>query len=201
MILLAKLEEEQEPQKTIKKSMDDIEEKENMLNDNKENVEMQKIAEDHQDELDDEDVEEMFDNNNNLEAKITPHTPGTPQEPTLPTSEQHVFDKLTKKHSKPLKCAGVDNWLLDALDNDENDFNKYFNIFISNGFDSLNVIQNMTNQDLIDIGINKLGHRRKILAKIANNTNNTTNMDATIHTEEVNDTVEGDGEQGGTGYI
>ncbi len=48
----------------------------------------------------------------------------------------------------------------------EEDKNKYVNLFILNGFDSLEIIQTLNNEDLIDIGLNKLGHRKMILSKI-----------------------------------
>eukprot|EP01084_Bolivina_argentea_P229384 387174_1 len=42
---------------------------------------------------------------------------------------------------------------------------KYFKLFILNGFDGLEIVQTVSHQDLLDIGVIKLGHRKMILSK------------------------------------
>eukprot|EP01084_Bolivina_argentea_P309252 534920_1 len=43
---------------------------------------------------------------------------------------------------------------------------EYFDLFVENGFDKMEYIVYITEQDLIQIGINKLGHRKHILRQI-----------------------------------
>jgi hypothetical protein len=38
----------------------------------------------------------------------------------------------------------------------------YFNNFIENGFEHISLLKNINDEDLIDIGIQKLGHRKLI---------------------------------------
>ena len=40
---------------------------------------------------------------------------------------------------------------------------QYFELFVKEGFDELEVIKHITKQDLIAMGIDKLGHQRKII--------------------------------------
>eukprot|EP01084_Bolivina_argentea_P017202 32130_1 len=48
-----------------------------------------------------------------------------------------------------------------------NEYNElYLELFIKNGFDQLKLIRNMTKQDMIQIGIDKLGHQKQILLAI-----------------------------------
>eukprot|EP00485_Elphidium_margaritaceum_P022665 CAMPEP_0202715886 /NCGR_PEP_ID=MMETSP1385-20130828/95150_1 /ASSEMBLY_ACC=CAM_ASM_000861 /TAXON_ID=933848 /ORGANISM="Elphidium margaritaceum" /LENGTH=81 /DNA_ID=CAMNT_0049377367 /DNA_START=1 /DNA_END=246 /DNA_ORIENTATION=- len=42
----------------------------------------------------------------------------------------------------------------------------YCRMFIENGFENMAVIKTMTDRDLFDIGITKLGHRKQILSEI-----------------------------------
>ena len=43
----------------------------------------------------------------------------------------------------------------------------YFDIFVSNGFDDLSIIQEIQNEnDLIELGIEKKGHRLKLMREI-----------------------------------
>eukprot|EP01083_Nonionella_stella_P256887 879898_1 len=42
---------------------------------------------------------------------------------------------------------------------------KYFKLFILNGFDSLEIVKTISQQDLLDIGVTKLGHRKIIVLK------------------------------------
>ena len=47
------------------------------------------------------------------------------------------------------------------------DYNdRYIGLMIENGFDSLDIIKTLTIQDLVDIGVDKLGHRKKIINEI-----------------------------------
>jgi hypothetical protein len=43
----------------------------------------------------------------------------------------------------------------------------YFNNFIENGFEHISLLKNINDEDLIDIGIQKLGHRKLILKQIS----------------------------------
>eukprot|EP01083_Nonionella_stella_P184304 668682_1 len=42
---------------------------------------------------------------------------------------------------------------------------KYFKLFIVNGFDALEIVKTISYQDLLDIGVSKLSHRKMILSK------------------------------------
>eukprot|EP01083_Nonionella_stella_P282652 961806_1 len=42
---------------------------------------------------------------------------------------------------------------------------KYFKLFIVNGFDALEIVKTISYQDLLDIGVSKLSHRKIILSK------------------------------------
>ena len=56
----------------------------------------------------------------------------------------------------------LDKWLISM----DNKYSVYLELFTKNGFDKKDVIKTMTDDDLKSIGIDKLGHRRKILMKI-----------------------------------
>ena len=43
---------------------------------------------------------------------------------------------------------------------------EYYNIFNENGFDDLDSLSDITSQDLLEMNIKKLAHRKKILKKI-----------------------------------
>eukprot|EP01084_Bolivina_argentea_P306450 529561_1 len=43
---------------------------------------------------------------------------------------------------------------------------QYFNLFVENGYDDLDIIADMNQDDLREIGINRIGHRKKILKYI-----------------------------------
>ena len=45
-------------------------------------------------------------------------------------------------------------------------YNDYYRMFIDNGFDEMNLIVTMNDNELQQIGINKIGHRKKILLEI-----------------------------------
>eukprot|EP01084_Bolivina_argentea_P001627 3000_1 len=64
------------------------------------------------------------------------------------------------------KYEPIKQWLYNVLDNDMENVEWIMNIFIENELDSWSVIKHLTNAELIDIGITKLGHRKKILLSI-----------------------------------
>ena len=45
-------------------------------------------------------------------------------------------------------------------------FDEYYHCFVDNGFDTERVIKTMTDDDLRDIGVNKMGHRRILMEEI-----------------------------------
>ena len=55
----------------------------------------------------------------------------------------------------------IKNWL-----KNECNLLEYYNLFIENGFDDIDLIFDLNNNDLIEIGIKKKGHRMKILKEI-----------------------------------
>eukprot|EP00483_Globobulimina_turgida_P011960 UN11982 len=64
----------------------------------------------------------------------------------------------------------IEQWFnddIDLQDLSENDKNSYFNVLVQNGFDKISIIKKVSNNDLIEIGINKLGHRKLILSAVA----------------------------------
>lgn len=48
----------------------------------------------------------------------------------------------------------------------EMDFQEYIKLFFDNGFDSIEVIKAITEEDLTKMGISKPGHRKKILLSV-----------------------------------
>ena len=69
---------------------------------------------------------------------------------------------VSNKHDKygDIKSFFYDNVCIE----DYND--KYIGLMIENGFDSLDIIKTLENQDLVDIGVDKLDHRKKIMIEI-----------------------------------
>ena len=57
----------------------------------------------------------------------------------------------------------VTNWL-------KNDVKlpQYLDLFFENGLEDMEVIMTLNEKDLMDVGIKKIGHRKKIMMKIAN---------------------------------
>eukprot|EP01084_Bolivina_argentea_P255542 429839_1 len=51
---------------------------------------------------------------------------------------------------------------------DETYYTNYFHVFVQNGFDSMELIKTLSDQDLKEIGVDKMGHRRKIKIEIDN---------------------------------
>eukprot|EP01083_Nonionella_stella_P091645 256298_1 len=65
------------------------------------------------------------------------------------------------------ECLAIRQWFDDDVDLDE--YNEvYFKTFIENGFDKFRLIEKITKNDLIEIGINKLGHQKEILSAADN---------------------------------
>lgn len=71
------------------------------------------------------------------------------------------------KHNGNTQRDKVYIWLRDVVNLEE-----YYNLFTENGFDDMEIIKNVTNQHLMEIGIHKIGHRIKIIKHISllNNT-------------------------------
>eukprot|EP01083_Nonionella_stella_P280729 955016_1 len=84
-----------------------------------------------------------------------------PQERVI--NEQDVREEQQKQEpSQQQEMNTVVNWLKNELD-----LSEYVDMFLEHGFDDMNVIiKTMDEQDLIDIGIHKKGHRKKILLHI-----------------------------------
>eukprot|EP01084_Bolivina_argentea_P198932 340489_1 len=49
---------------------------------------------------------------------------------------------------------------------DEIHYEEYYTLFVKNGYDSMSVIKTMNEQELVQIGINKVGHRKKIILAV-----------------------------------
>ncbi len=49
---------------------------------------------------------------------------------------------------------------------DESYVDEYYELFIQNGIDHIDVIKTITIDDLKAIGVNKLGHRNRMMAQI-----------------------------------
>lgn len=48
----------------------------------------------------------------------------------------------------------------------KSDGDKYLKLFMQNGFDSMEIIADMNEEDLVEMGITKRGHRKYILQKV-----------------------------------
>eukprot|EP01083_Nonionella_stella_P280730 955018_1 len=91
------------------------------------------------------------------EANILPQECGVSEQDT-----RVEYKQRPSPPQEPSKKDRVVNWL-----NNELDLSEYVDLFLVNGFDEMNVIiKSMDEQDLIDIGIDKKGHRKKILLYI-----------------------------------
>eukprot|EP01083_Nonionella_stella_P012164 34527_1 len=64
------------------------------------------------------------------------------------------------------KYSSIKAWLysVDGLDDDDKEI--YFNLFVENGFDSFVTIKALTMDDLLQIGVHKLGHRKVIMQTV-----------------------------------
>ena len=86
----------------------------------------------------------------------------------LPVSDDEG-NKEDEKSDQMLNTTDVDekelvtNWL-------KNDVKlpQYLDLFFENGLEDMEVIMTLNEKDLMDVGIKKFGHRRKITMKIAN---------------------------------
>ena len=88
------------------------------------------------------------------------------QELTMMLTEERKMNDIfdTKKGddgSSNERHEAVGRWLKDTVG-----LGQYSTMFIANGFDSMDVIQHMEKKDLLEIGIDKLGHQKKILMEI-----------------------------------
>ncbi|MCP5015659.1 MAG: hypothetical protein GY938_10350 [Ketobacter sp.] len=57
-------------------------------------------------------------------------------------------------------------WMYNVLGKNKEDWSKYNDLFINDGWDTLDVIKEMNDEDLVELGINKKGHRIKIIKAI-----------------------------------
>ena len=71
---------------------------------------------------------------------------------------------LNERHNNALNEQKVQRWLR-SLGNTY--YNDYYQLFIDHGWDEMNLIVTMNDEDLKQIGIDKSGHRRKIILEIA----------------------------------
>ena len=80
----------------------------------------------------------------------------------------------------------VANWL-------KNDVKlpQYLELFIENGLDDMEVILTLNEKDLLDAGIKKIGHRKKIMMKIANELEKMRLNESTPMTMGYNNSAEG----------
>eukprot|EP01084_Bolivina_argentea_P121712 215677_1 len=66
--------------------------------------------------------------------------------------------------------GGIKVWFEESVaiqnDKDNNYSHEYYAKFIENGFDNWSAIKSMTDQDLKEVGIHKLGHRKTIIIAI-----------------------------------
>jgi len=58
-----------------------------------------------------------------------------------------------------IRQFSVENWF------QENNLNSFKQIFLDNGYDELEVVAAITDDELREIGVNLPGHRKKILLK------------------------------------
>lgn len=105
---------------------------------------------------------------------------------TVPAMRAHYLDlikNIKKSHQKEMEYENYDDasyskpwkqvieeqkhkvenmlrkWLVEKVE-----LPQYFDVFIEKGYDDVDMIENtLTDQDLIEIGIEKIGHRKKIL--------------------------------------
>ena len=77
----------------------------------------------------------------------------------------------------------VRRWLTDFVK-----LGQYADMFIDDGFDAMETVITMNDDDLMEMGINKKGHRRKILLYIErrknNDENNNNNIDYMANDKE-----------------
>ena len=71
------------------------------------------------------------------------------------------------KINQNMNDDAVFRWLMDIVT-----LPQYYDTFMENGFDDMKFITNMKNEDLQEIGVDKLGHRKRII-KCINDMKNT----------------------------
>ena len=78
-------------------------------------------------------------------------------------SYQAMSSLMLDKEDKTLNESEleVQRWMVNILK-----LPQYFQLFIDNGYDEIETIMEMDDKELQDIGINKKGHRKKILRYI-----------------------------------
>eukprot|EP01084_Bolivina_argentea_P253855 426577_1 len=104
-------------------------------------------------------------------------------EPLVPNYVDNVDMDVNDQYNKQLisdiagegegqindKYKPIKEWLYNALDGDMDDVDQYLPLLIDNGFDSLSILKTVTNDELLNIGITKLGHRKKLLFCVQKN--------------------------------
>eukprot|EP01084_Bolivina_argentea_P279995 478750_1 len=86
---------------------------------------------------------------------------------TIVTTNTRIIEvemKQKEENKVDIQLLEVKEWFKQNCSFDEDE--KYYDLCIQNGFDSIKAIQMMTDLDLKQIGIDKLGHRKQILAAI-----------------------------------
>ena len=82
---------------------------------------------------------------------------------TMEQNIQNIMNMKSESNNKQnSKQEAVKKWLKDKVE-----LPQYFDVFIENGFESLDIIKEIqSEQDLNQMGIDKLGHKRKIMKEI-----------------------------------
>ena len=68
-----------------------------------------------------------------------------------------IYDEYSSKYSE------LNLFLENEVNFTGDDLKKYLILFIKNGFEDVSSIKILTDKDLIKMGVDKLGHRKKIL--------------------------------------
>eukprot|EP01084_Bolivina_argentea_P161339 280877_1 len=90
---------------------------------------------------------------------------GDVYEQTANMEGETQMDSNMEGQNNGSKYNALRQWFQNEVKLDE--FNEeYFHCFVDNGFEKFGNIKTMTDQDLIDIGISKLGHRKAIFRAI-----------------------------------
>eukprot|EP01083_Nonionella_stella_P102144 290350_1 len=102
-----------------------------------------------------------------VKVAIVPSVPSAPPQDVLQMEEEGASGNPmeTSGYINSEKEDGCIKQFFEGVHLLEEDKIKYFKLFIVNGFDSLEIIKVVSNQDLLDIGVVKLGHRKIILSK------------------------------------
>ncbi len=91
-------------------------------------------------------------------------------------SEDDIDEKQMSQIEK------IRNWINDSVK-----LPQYFQLFIKHGYDDVSIILDMNNEDLIQIGIDKIGHRKKVMKYIhlLQNTENNNDMQSVFSFSEI----------------